>query len=266
MKSILNQKPARLFVILGLFFVTNALIAEFIGVKVFSLFKTFGLEPIKVALFGVADLSLDLSAGVLLWPVVFIMTDIVNEYFGRRGVKFLSYLTVGLIIYGFFMVFFAIQLVPSDFWTTAHLTGLSGEAHSTALAKVSDYNYAFQIVFGQGLWIIIGSVIAFLVGQLVDVAVFHKIKAATGENKVWARATGSTLVSQFLDSFVVLFIAFYIGADWPLVRVLAIGCVQYSYKFTVAVIVTPLIYLAHNQIDSYLGQEVADKMKAEAQK
>ncbi len=115
----------------------------------------------------------------------------------------------------------------------------------------------FRVVFGQGMWIIAGSLVAFLVGQLVDVAVFRQIKRITGERKLWLRATGSTLVSQFIDSFVVLLIAFYIGGNWPLLQVLAIGVVNYIYKFVVAIVLTPVIYAAHAWIDNYLGHEEA---------
>src|SRR4030065_2657093 len=104
---------------------------------------------------------------------------------------------------------------------------------------------AFRAIYGQGLWIIVGSLVAFLVGQLVDVTVFHLVKSKTGSKKIWLRATGSTLVSQFIDSFVVLFIAFYIGAGWELELVLAIGIVNYMYKFSVAVILTPVLYVIH---------------------
>ena len=123
---------------------------------------------------------------------------------------------------------------------------------------------AFAKIFGQGLWIILGSLVAFLVGQILDVAVFHKLKKLTGEKKVWLRATGSTLVSQFVDSFVVLIIAFKLGADWSWALVLAVGFNNYFYKFFVVVILTPIIYLAHSLIDNYLGEELADRMKKEA--
>jgi len=106
--------------------------------------------------------------------------------------------------------------------------------------------------------------VAFLVGQLVDVTVFQRLKKYTGGDKIWLRATGSTLVSQFIDSFVVLFIAFYIGADWGLVQVLAISLVNYTYKFILAILLTPLIYLAHYWIDSYLGDELAARLKHDA--
>lgn len=81
---------------------------------------------------------------------------------------------------------------------------------------------------------------------------------------IWLRATGSTLVSQFIDSFVVLFIAFGIGAGWPMKQVIAIGIINYAYKFTVAIILTPILYLVHNRIDRYLGHELAHDLKEKA--
>lgn len=253
-----KNRSITLFLILGGFFISNALIAEFIGVKIFSLEETFGFTPFSFEFFGVTDLGFDLTAGVLLWPIVFVMTDIINEYFGKKGVKFLSYLAVCLILYAFVVVFFAIKLSPNAWWQNQ--SGLS----SDSTTSLSDMNLAFSKIFGQGLWIIIGSLVAFLVGQILDVAVFHKIKRWTGESKVWLRATGSTLVSQLVDSFVVLIIAFYIGSDWELVRVLAIGTMNYIFKFVVAILLTPMIYLAHSLIDKYLGESLSNELKQTA--
>lgn len=246
-----------MFYILGGFFITNTLIAEFIGVKIFSLEETLGFNPASISLFGEQDLTFSLTAGVLLWPVVFVMTDIINEYFGKPGVKRLSYFAVVLIIYAFFMVFMAINLSPDAWW--------ENQSGLLSPPNIENMQSAFQAVFGQGLWIIIGSLVAFLIGQIIDVMVFQKIKAITGEKKVWLRATGSTLVSQLIDSYVVLIIAFYIGAEWELSRVIAIGTVNYIYKFGVAIMLTPVIYLAHWVIDRYLGDELAERLKIEAQ-
>ena len=258
------QKQTRLFIILGGFFVANALIAEFIGVKIFSLEKTFGFDPVNFRFFGNENLSFNLTAGVLLWPVVFVMTDVINEYYGKKGVRLLSFLAVALICYAFMMVFLAIDLVPADFWPTSHLNSeIPAEQQQLAL-EVGNYNTAFRLVFRQGLWIIAGSLVAFLVGQVVDVLVFHRIKKFTGEGRIWLRATGSTLVSQFIDSYVVLVIAFYFGADWPLGLVLAIGTVNYIYKFVMAVVLTPAIYLAHFLIDRHLGPKLAAELKERA--
>lgn len=262
MNHIIDNKATKLFLILGGFFIANALIAEFIGVKIFQMETTLGFSPFEYSLFG-ETVSLTYTAGVLLWPVVFIMTDIINEYYGKKGVRFLSYLTVGLIIYAFIMVYAAIALAPVGWWTENYQDN-----------GVPNMQLAFKSVFGQGLLIIIGSLVAFLIGQVVDVLVFHKIKKITGEGKVWARATGSTLVSQFIDSFVVLIIAFYLGPKliegngnpWPFVLVLAVGINNYIYKFLVAIVLTPVIYWSHHLIDVYLGEENAAKMKLNASK
>ena len=123
---------------------------------------------------------------------------------------------------------------------------------------------AFAGIFGQGLWVIGGSLTAFLIGQLLDVAVYHRVRKLIGEKKVWLRATGSTLVSQLVDSFVVLYIAFVIGPQqWSISLFLAIGTLNYAYKFVMAVLMTPFIYLGHALIDRYLGDEAA-RMKAAA--
>lgn len=256
--TLLSSKPTRLFIILGGFFIANALLAEFLGIKIFSLEKLLGLAPLSMNIFGVEDLGFNLTAGVLLWPVVFVMTDIINEYFGRKGVRFLSWLVVGLILYAFLMAYLAIQTPPNGWWQS--ISGM----RDTPGESLPDMNLAYRRIFGQGLWIIAGSVIAFLIGQLIDVIVFHRIRKMTGEDKIWLRATGSTLVSQFIDSFIVLIIAFYIGADWDLVRVLAIGIVNYMYKFTMAILLTPAIYLVHHRIDRYLGPTLAAEMKQQA--
>ncbi|HRX94931.1 MAG TPA: queuosine precursor transporter [Chitinophagaceae bacterium] len=256
--TIIKNKPTRLFLILSGIFITNALIAEIIGVKIFSLEKTLGFTPLDIHILG-NDLSFNLTAGVLLWPVVFVMTDIINEYYGMRGVRFLSWLTAGLIAFAFLIFIGAINLVPADFFIT-----------SKQGSGVPDMSKAYNAVLGQGGFIIIGSITAFILGQLIDVFIFHKIKKVTGEKKIWLRATGSTLISQFIDSFVVLFIAFYIGTRvnasgndfvWPFKLFIAVGIVNYIYKFVIAILMTPVIYLVHGMIEKYLGHEKATEMR-----
>lgn len=250
---ILRDKPTKLFVSIAAFFVANALVAECIGGKIFSLEKVFGLDPANLTLFGQTGLSFNLTCGVLLWPLEFVITDIVNEYYGPRAVRRISYTAVVLITYAFIMFYAAMNIPPADFWIRSKET--------EGIANMQD---AFGGIFGQGMWIIAGSLIAFLVSQIVDVTVFHKIKKRTGQKWVWLRATGSTLVSQLVDSFIVLFIAFKIGNGWSWKLVLAICLVNYLYKFTMAIILTPLIYFAENRIDQYLGHETARKMKLAA--
>lgn len=251
--QILKDKPTKLFVFFTAFFVANALIAECIGGKIFSFEKLFGAEPLNFSLLGEKGLAISLTCGVLLWPLEFVMTDIINEYYGPKAVRRISYIAVGLISYAFLMFYMAIHIPGADFW---YGTGVQ--------AGVPDMGKAFNAIFGQGMWIIVGSLVAFLVSQIVDVTVFHKIKSYTGEKKMWLRATGSTLVSQLVDSFIVLFIAFKVGKGWSIQKVLAICMVNYAYKFLVAVILTPLIYFIHHRIQRYLGRETAERMQMAA--
>ncbi len=259
--DVITHRPSRLFIILAGFFVANALVAELIGVKIFALEDTLGLAPWDFNLFGEVG-ALQFSAGVLLWPIVFVMTDLLNEYYGKKGVRMLSFLTVALIIYAFVMIYASIQLAPADWWVT-----------QSEQIGVPDSQAAFRATFGQGLFIIVGSLCAFLLAQLTDVVVFQRIKKSTGEERLWLRATGSTVVSQLVDSFVVLVVAFKLGPTlfgglndpWPWSRILAVATVQYVFKFSAAVIMTPVIYWAHSLIDGYLGHETAERMKKAAE-
>jgi queuosine precursor transporter len=249
----LADRSSRLFVILAAFFVCNALMAEFIGVKIFAFEDTFGFAPFNWELFGQRG-SLNFTAGVLLWPMVFIFTDVINEYFGQRGVRMISYLAVALILYAFLFAFIAISLAPASWWV-----GIG------AKNGVPDMQAAFANIFGQGLWTIGGSVTAFLIGQLIDISVFQRIRNATGERYIWLRATGSTAVSQLVDSFVVLYIAFVIGPQhWPTSLFLAVGTVNYAYKISAAIALIPLIYLVRRAIQAYLGKEHAAALEARA--
>lgn len=149
-------RAQRMFVILAGFFIANAIIAEFIGVKIFALEDTLGVAPFEWNLFGQSG-SLNFTAGTLLWPIVFVMTDVINEFYGRRGVRFLSWFVVALIAYAFLFAYAAIALAPASWWV--------GAAQASG---VPDLQAAFAYVFGQGMWTIAGSITAFLIGQLVD--------------------------------------------------------------------------------------------------
>jgi uncharacterized integral membrane protein (TIGR00697 family) len=160
-------------------------------------------------------------------------------------------LTAVLISYAFIIVGAAMHLTPSGFWVNQNING-----------QPVNMNAAFAGIFGQGMWIIVGSIIAFLVGQIADVLIFHRIKKITGDKALWLRATGSTLVSQCIDSFVVIFIAFYLNPqyNWSWQMVAAIGLVNYTYKFIVAILMTPILYMVHGIIDGYLGRDLAQRM------
>jgi uncharacterized integral membrane protein (TIGR00697 family) len=204
------------------FFVTNAILGELMGGKLFTL-GTFTL-----------------SIGVIPWPVVFIATDLINEYFGREGVKRLTLMTIGLIVYAFVVLFLAMQVPAASF------------------SPVSDAN--FSAVFGQSLWIIVGSVIAFGISQLIDVGVFWLVRHRTGRRFLWLRATGSTIVSQLIDSIVIIGVAFWLPGKVKTSEFLTVAASNYSFKLLVALGITPLLYAGHKAIDGFLGTEEAHQL------
>lgn len=213
-----QSKKDYVFVILAGIFITNAVVAELIGGKLIQ------IGPFVM------------SIGILPWPIVFLTTDLINEYFGEKGVRKLSFITSGLIAYAFLVLFLAI-VVPA----------------AKGISPVTDKQ--FEAVFGQSMWIIVGSITAFLVSQLIDVTVFHYVKKKTGDTKIWLRTTGSTVISQLIDSFIVLGIAFWLPGKMDFKTFLSSALTGYTFKLCVAVLLTPLIYGGHNLIRNFLKSD-----------
>lgn len=211
----LKSRKDIVFLVLAGFFITNAIVAELIGGKLVQFFGLFTQ-----------------SIGIILWPVIFLLTDLINEYYGKDGVRKLTYITVGLISFTFILLSVALSIPATSF------------------SPVSDS--VFSTVFGQSQWIIVGSIIAFLLSQLVDVYVFWSFKKLTGDKHIWLRATGSTMVSQLIDTFVVQFIAFVLPGKWPFSEFLVNASWGYAFKLLVALALIPMIYLGHYVIGKYL--------------
>lgn len=251
--SLKSDKSAHLFLVLSAVFLTNAIIAEFGGVKMFSAEKLLGIHSVQLL-----GLSFDfsMSVGALIWPVVFILSDLMNEYFGKNGVRRISILTSVMILWAFIVIFTWTKMPPAAFWLNLNAQDSQGNPFNI--------DYAYSTIFRQGLGIIAGSITAFLTSQLIDAITFQYLKKITGHKKLWLRATGSTIISQLVDSFVILFIAFYLFGNWPLDQVLRVATVQYMYKVIFAIVLTPLIYIAHRIIDNYLGREVAQELITES--
>lgn len=214
----LKSRKDVVFLVLAGFFITNAIVAELIGGKLVQFFGLFTQ-----------------SIGIILWPVIFLLTDLINEYYGKDGVKKLTYITVGLISFTFLLLTVALKIPATSF------------------SPVSDDN--FKTVFGQSQWIIVGSIVAFLFSQLIDVYVFWAFKKVTGNKHIWLRATGSTMVSQLVDTFVVQFIAFVLPGKWPFDEFLTNASWGYAFKLLVALALIPMIYVGHFLIGKYLHKK-----------
>jgi uncharacterized integral membrane protein (TIGR00697 family) len=209
------------FILLSGIFITNAIVAEMIGGKLIQ------IGPYVM------------SIGILPWPIVFLTTDLINEYFGENGVRKLSFITAGLIAYAFILLLMAMNI-----------------SAAVGISPVNDEE--FNAVFGQSMWIIIGSIIAFLVSQLMDVTVFTYFKKRTGDRKIWLRTTGSTIVSQLVDSFIVLGIAFWLPGKINFSTYVSSALTGYTFKLGIAILLTPLIYFGHHSIRKFLAKDVSN--------
>ena len=203
------------FLVLSAIFLTHALLGELIGGKLIEL--------------G----GWTMSIGVLPWPIVFVVTDLINEHYGPRAVRRLTLISVGLITYTFLLLFLCINV------------------RAASISPVSDV--AFRSVFGQSLWIIIGSIIAFTISQIVDAAVFVFVRARTRERYLWARSVGATIISQIVDTYVINAIAFGVSGKLNMRQVINLSTTNYGYKLLIALATTPVIYLGHELATRYFG-------------
>lgn len=231
-------RPQKLFVVCAGIFITALVVAEATASKLFTVIHL----PFTLNILGEEFDQVIMTAGVIAFPVTFIITDLLNEYFGKPGIRFVTFLGMAMIIFEFGILQVAMS-VP-----TAAISPVPGEA--------------FDTVFGASGRIIAGSLIAYLLGQLADISLFHWLRNLTDGRHLWLRATGSTFGSQFIDTFVVLFVAFY--GPMSLQAIIAVTLFNYVYKFLVAIVITPVIYLAHWGMDRYLGAETAEELIEQA--
>ncbi|HUF09654.1 MAG TPA: queuosine precursor transporter [Rhodothermales bacterium] len=232
------DRPQKLFVVCSAVFLTALVIAEATASKFFTAFEL----PFTITILGQEFTRVIMTAGVLAFPVTFIVTDVMNEYYGKKGIRFVTLVGMAMIIFEFLLLQLAMA-VPVD-----------------PISPVSQDS--FTQVFGASQRIIFGSLVAYLVGQFADITLFHWLRKLTSGRHLWLRATGSTFGSQFLDTFIVLVIAF--AGQLSIGAIIAITIFNYAYKFIIAIAITPLIYLAHWGMDKYLGHKTAELLITEA--
>jgi queuosine precursor transporter len=224
----------KLYVVLAALFVSCLLLGDVIGGKTIPTFPIFGhdLGPISV--------------GVIPFPVTFLLTDVVNDFYGRRGARFLT-------LVGFAMALLAYALLQLTTALPAH--------ESTYFTQAE-----FAKIFGGSSQLFIASMIAYLVGQFLDIQVFQFWKALTESRHLWLRATGSTLFSQVVDTVMInlIFWLWTASSDphsflgmmssseryaWVLAKISR----EYLIKLLVAILLTPVVYGVHGVIVRWLG-------------
>jgi len=221
-----STRKNRLLYIFWGFFVANAVIAELVSVKLFDVGEAMGFTSDKYIM----------AMGLLPWPVVFIATDLMNEFYGKKIVRTLSIVTSCLLLY----VFLVIYIVR-------HLHGFEG-------AGIQDGD--FENVYGQSGFLIFGSIAAFLFGQFMDITLFGYLKKLTKGKYLGLRATGSTIISQLLDTFIVVGIGLYLpGVLKTPEAYLNAVLTGYLIKICIAVLVTPLIYAGHHYMQKFFEKD-----------
>jgi uncharacterized integral membrane protein (TIGR00697 family) len=224
-----NERRQWLFIVLVGLFITSAITAELISNKLIEIPLIFSFGDQEIGPFTTI-------VGVIPWPIVFILTDLMNEFYGEKAVRRVSWITAALITYCFIIVSLALNFPAKE---------IPGSNLAT--------DVEFTKVFGQAQMVIVGSIAAFLLSQLLDATLFHWIKRKTGNKYIWLRSTGSTVISQFFDTLVVLYIGFVLPGNLSMTDFWNVAPTNYILKLLIAISLTPLIYLGHYFVKRYLN-------------
>ncbi|MES2799408.1 MAG: queuosine precursor transporter [Bacteroidota bacterium] len=216
-----------LFVVLAGLFITCAVTAELISNKLIQI-------PLEFHLFGSKIGPFETIVGVLPWPIVFLLTDLLNEFYGAKAVRRLSWITAAMIGVAFLIISLAMA-VPAKV------------IEGSSLASDAEFNK----MLGQAKMVIIGSIAAFLLSQLLDVLIFQWVKKRTGNRFIWLRSTGSTVFSQLIDSVVVLYIGFVVPGTITMSQFFEVAPTNYFLKLLIAIALTPFIYILHFVVKKY---------------
>jgi len=199
------DRKQRTFVFLTALFVAALVTGDFIGGKFFVVFgHTF-------------------SAGIIPFPLTFVLTDVVNEFYGTHGARRLTYAGLGAAVFVWAVITLALHLPTSP------------------ESPIPDA--VFQGAFGTSARLYVASLTAYMMGQMLDITIFHTLRRLTGHRFIWLRATGSTVLSQIVDSVTVSFV-FLVGAR-PLDFIFTNAAHNYLGKLGMAILLTPLIYAGH---------------------
>ncbi|HYG53059.1 MAG TPA: queuosine precursor transporter [Flavobacteriales bacterium] len=252
-----TPKEKILYIFFG-FFVANAVIAELISVKLFDFGEVVGLPKDTYIM----------ALGLLPWPIVFLATDALNEFYGKKIVRQLSIVTSCLLLYVFMIIWIVDHMQA---WNHADILqaellkqnpNATQEELNNVLAMPGITNTQFHTAYAQSGPLIFGSVIAFLVGQFVDITLFSLFKRASKGRYIWLRATGSTVISQFIDTVLVIGIGFYLPGYVTGEQYWNMILTGYFIKLLFAVSLTPLVYAVHFVMKKFFKLESVNYAQA----
>jgi uncharacterized integral membrane protein (TIGR00697 family) len=225
------NRSQQVYVCMAAIFVICLVMADLTGAMLFS----FDLPLFFVPNGG--KIPVLLSAGIIPFPVTFLLTDLLNEFYGPKNARFITWV-------GFAMCFLVFGLL----WIDQRLPLDAG----TFISKP-----VFNTIATQYGGMFVASVTAYLLGQMLDIQIFQWIRTRSGHRFIWLRATGSTLISQLFDSLIVTFIAF--SGQMAIDNILHLALSNYVWKFIIALCITPLLYLGHGLLHRLLPTGTEEK-------
>lgn len=204
----------RLYLILGLLFITSLVVSNLIFKKFFYYY------PFDFSIFGVK--LFEISVGILPYPITFLITDLISEIYGKKKAN-------EVVVGGIFASFFAMGIIY-----------VANAAPATDWSPVSDN--LFSTVFGSTAIAVLASMLAYLFAQFVDIQIYHFWKKLTQGKHLWLRNNCSTFLSQFIDTATVLLLLCSFGEiDWDLFGGLILA--GFLFKVIIAALDTPFLYL-----------------------
>ncbi len=216
------DKRTALLVLLASLFMTCLVVGDLVGSKLAD-----------VTLFGH---TFTISLGMIPFPVTFLLTDLLNEFYGKRIARFVTLVGFAMALLTFVQISLANAVPIAPFTQAPDWTGVT--------------DAQFRSVFAGSQRILLASMVAYLTAQLLDIAVFNALKRATQNRLLWVRATGSTLVSQLIDTVVIQLLAWY--GTLPLQKIFGVVFASYGFKILVAVALTPVVYAGHALLERSL--------------
>lgn len=213
----------RLFLVLAALFITSLVVGDLIGGKLMA-----------VPFFGTVQL---LSVGFIPFPITFLLTDLLNEFYGKQAARTVTLVGLGMAVFTLVVVLVAVAAPWHPVTRSAGWKGLTPAP--------------YDAVFSSGTRILVASMVAYLFAQLLDIAIFHRLKKLTAGRMLWLRATGSTVVSQLLDTIVIQSLVWNEALDAS--KLTDLIAASWLGKLLIAVLLTPLIYAGHALVERALG-------------
>lgn len=255
-------RSARTFVVLSGIMISCVLLAEVIGGKMFSLESFFGMDLTNIHILGYS-LDMNLPMTMILWPFVFVLSDVINDYYGLSGIRFTTWFALIVVILAVIVLNLAVVMSPTGYYVNSHTE-----------EGISNMNTAFELVLLRTTRVLIGSMFAFIVAMFLNAWIFRAIKKNTASKRLWLRSLVSSIIAQSIGTFIYLFVTFNICSRyqdapqvvWPMKRVLAVGTLHILYETAAVLLLLPVLYLIHGMIAAYMGTSVSNLMVREAVK